>query len=189
MQSKELKRQRKFTAIIVGYPFALIAIAMALNGLWFGIEPLVPSLPAGRVLLALVVSAGLLLANHTWLMTSTELTRLRHKTFATPEEWAASGTRPSDMPDIARAEVDRRHNAHRNATENTVFFAILAGIMAIVSPSAIAAQIWLIGFGVARLGYSFAYLRGKDDLRGIFMSASLICLYGMAGYLLIGAML
>lgn len=185
MQS-DRHRERKFTAIILAYPAVLIVVASVMNLLWLGIGPLVISLPSEAMMAALVLAAVLLLANHTWLMTSTELTRMRTGTFATPEEWAASGKRAEDTAPDARAEVDRRHSAHRNATENSVIFAVLAAIFAVVSPPDPAAYVWISGFALGRLGYTFAYLTGRDGLRGICMSLSLIPLYGMAGYLLIG---
>ena len=178
-------RERKFRRIILAYPLALIAVAVLADLLWFGVGPLVPSLPGAGVMAALIVAGALLLANHTWLMTSTELTRLHHKAHATPEEWSASGRRAADMTEEARAELDRRYNAHRNATENTVLFVLLAGVFALSSPPWIAALVWIIGYGLARLGYSYAYLSGRDGLRGICMSLSLLPLYGMAGYLLL----
>jgi len=119
-------------------------------------------------------------------MTTTELTRVRFRLFATPEEWAASGIRRADAPRAGLEELERRHNAHRNATENTVYFVFVALIFAFASPSSLAAHAWIVGFAVARLGYTFAYLAGNDSIRGVFMSLSLICLYGLASYPIIG---
>ena len=81
-------------------------------------------------------------------------------------------------------EVERRLNAHRNATENTVYFVLLAPVFVLVSPPLIAVQIWTLGFALSRLGYTYCYLFGKDGLRGIFMSLGLLAMYGMASYLL-----
>ncbi|GHE89541.1 hypothetical protein GCM10016455_07280 [Aliiroseovarius zhejiangensis] len=61
-------------------------------------------------------------------------------------------------------------------------------LMALASPSTLTSQIWIIGFGIGRLGYTYSALRGKAVLRGIFMSVSLAALYGMAGYLLLALM-
>ena len=82
-------------------------------------------------------------------------------------------------------ELERRHNAHRNTTENVVYFIILALVFVIVSPPTIATQVWIIGFAVARLGYTYSYLAGRDNVRGLFMSLSLLAMYGMASYLAI----
>lgn len=181
-------RIRRFTRIIRLYPVALILLAVAINLLLFGLNPVHPALPDPQTLVALSVAAALLLLNHTWLMTNTELTRLRHGLHATPEEWQASGKRRADSAPDALQELERRHNAHRNATENSVIFALLALPFCLSTPDSIAALVWLVGFPVARLGYTFSYLGGRDDLRGLCMSAGLLCLYGLATALLGGAL-
>ncbi len=187
--TSDARRKRRFTLIILAYPVALIAISLVLNLLAFGIRPPVAALPGESIVAALVLAGALLLLNHTWLMTSTELTRLDHRLHATPEEWQASDISRDDIPPEAWRELERRHNAHRNATENTVLFGLLAMVFSLASPSPLAAQVWIIGFGLARLGYTFSYLRGKDDLRGVFMSLSLLSLCGMSGYLLVGLLI
>ena len=187
--TEEKKRNQRFTAIILCYPVALILIALVINWFAFGIDKVVVALPATDIICALAIAGVLLAINHSWLMTSTELTRLKYKIYATPEEWAASGTVKEDASKEGLNELERRHNAHRNTTENTVYFVFLAAILSLVSPSVLAAQIWIIGFAVARLGYTFSYLAGRDDARGLFMSLSLTAIYGMASYLAIGVLL
>lgn len=177
------KRIRKFTMILIGYPIALIIIALVLNMFVFGVEPLLVALPAPSVLTALIISAILLLINHSWLMTTTELTRLNYKMYASQEEWDEAGVRKEDVSSKGWIELDRRHNAHRNATENIVYFAMLAVMISLISPTILAAQIWIIGFAIGRLGYTFSALRGQSGLRGIFMTISLLSLYGLGGYL------
>lgn len=185
----EQQRKEKFRKIIITYPFALLAISLAANALLFGIAPTVPALPPTSVIAALVIAALLLLLNHSWLMTSTELTRLKFNMHATPEEWDASEHSPKDVTPQARQELERHHNAHRNATENTVYFVFLALLISMVSPVVIAAQIWIVGFALGRLGHMFCFLTGKDGARGIFMSISLTSLYGMASYLAVSLFL
>jgi uncharacterized MAPEG superfamily protein len=102
---------------------------------------------------------------------------------STPEEWAASANRKEDASEEAWSELERHHNAHRNTTENTLYFIFLAAIFVLVSPALIVAQVWLTIFPLARLGYTYGYLAGKDNLRGAFMSLSLLAIYGMASYL------
>ncbi|WP_428642149.1 MAPEG family protein [Roseibium sp.] len=182
-------RKKKFHRIILAYPFVLAIIALAANSLVFGVFPVSASLPAQPVILALIASLLLLLANHTWLMTSTELTRLKYGLHATPEEWDASASNRSDVSDEGIRELERRHNAHANATENTVHFALLAFLFSIVSPPPAAAITWLVGFSLGRLGHTWSYLAGMDNARGLFMSISLTSLYGLAGYLAIAAFL
>ena len=36
---------------------------------------------------------------------------------------------------------------------------------------------------MARLGYTYSFLAGKDDLRGLFMSLGLLSVFAMASYL------
>jgi len=178
-------RVRKFGLIIVAYPVVLVLIGLGLNVFLFGIEPAAIALPAPAILWALVIAGTLLVLNHTWLMTATELTRLKYNMHASPEEWAENNARKEDVAEQGWIELDRHHNAHRNATENTVYFGVVAVIFSVVSPPVLAAQIWLVGFSVARLGYTFSALRGKPGLRGLFMSLSLLSLYGLTGYLVL----
>ncbi|MBM1634403.1 MAPEG family protein [Sulfitobacter mediterraneus] len=176
-------KKTKFRAIIIAYPAALVAIALALNLLLFGVDPAIVALPSKPLIGALVIGALLLVINHSVLMTTTELTRLKYDLKATPEEWEASERSPADISAKAQMELERQHNAHRNATENTVYFAMLAVTLCLISPVQIAAQIWIICFALGRLGHAVAYLTGRDGLRGICMSISLIALYGMGSYL------
>ena len=178
------RKQRTMTMAKV-YPVGVLLVSVLLNYFAFGVNPVVVALPSVAFIVALVISAALLVINHTWLMTTTELTRVRFGMYATPEEWTASGTRSQDAPEEGLRELERRHNAHRNTTENTVYFALLAGIFVLVSPPALAAQAWIIGFAVARLGYTYSYLVGNTNVRGFFMSLSLLAMYGMASYLAI----
>lgn len=178
-------RQRRTRAIVKVYPLGILLIAVALNLFVFGVNPVAIAAPSADCLRALVIAAVLLVINHTWLMTTTELTRVRFRMYATPEEWTASGTRQQDAPEEGVRELARRHNAHRNTTENTVYFALLTMIFASVTPTPAAAQAWIVGFALARVGYSYGYLAGKDNVRGIFMSLSLVAMYGMASYLVI----
>lgn len=178
-------RKKRFANIILGYPLTLIAVAMAVNLLVFGVNSLKVALPSTPILAGLIISALVLLANHTWLMTSTELTRLRFSIKTTPEEWEKSAQSRSDVSDEGVWELERRHNAHGNATENTVQFVLLALLVCLVSPVTLAAQFWMVGFAVGRLSHTYSYLTGIDGLRGIAMSFSLVSLYGLASYLAI----
>jgi uncharacterized MAPEG superfamily protein len=175
--------------MVLLYPFALILISLGINLMAFGFEPLVIALPSAGVVTGLAVAVALLLANHTWLMTTTELTRVRFDMAATPEEWAAKGLSPDDAPKQGMDELARRHNLHRNTTENVVYFGLLAVTLAVSSASPTAVQVWTVGFATARLAYTHSYLTGRTGLRGFSMSLSLICLYGMATRVVIGAVI
>ena len=181
--SDEDKRQRRTTAIVKAYPLGVLLVGVVLNLFVFGVKPSAVALPSAECIRAPVIAAVLLVINHTWIMTTTELTRVRFKMYSTPEEWAASGNRQQDAPEEGLRELERRHNVHRNTTENTIYFILLVLIFVSVSPTTIAAQAWVVGFPVARLGYTYSYLAGKDDARGLFMSLSLLAMYGIASYL------
>ncbi len=171
-------------AIVVAYPIGVLLVAVVFNFFVFSVNPYVLTLPTIGCIHALVIAAVLLTINHTWIMTTTELTRVRFKMYSTPEEWAASRTNRDDVPEVGVRELERHHNTHRNTTENTIYYVLLALAFVFASPTLIAAQVWLISFAVARLGYTYSYLAGKDGARGLFMSLSLLAMYGMASYLL-----
>lgn len=178
-------RKRRLRLVVVAYPFVLVLFGLAGNLLLFGVAPLAMALPSQDVLAVLVIASVLLLINHSWLMTQTELTRGRYGLYATPEEWTAARKQKSQAPVEGLDEVERCHNAHRNTTENVVYFVFLAALMALVSPSFPAVVAWVGGFAVARLGYSYAYLSGRPGLRGLFISLGLLSVYGMATYLVL----
>lgn len=179
----ETKRRGRMATIVTLYPGAVLLVGLALNVFAFGVNPYVAALPSVGSMRALVAAAVVLVLNHTWLMTTTELTRGRFKMHATPEEWAASGSSPDDAPEQGIRELERHHNAHRNSTENTVYFGFLAVLFSLASPSTAAVQAWVIGFAVARLGYTYSYLQGRDGARGLFMTLGLLAMYGMASSL------
>jgi len=183
------KGLRRTMAIVKAYPLILLAIGIVMNLFVFGVEPSVIALPSAASINALVIAAILLAINHTWLMTTTALTRARFKIHSTPEEWAASGTSRKDVPEDGLYELERRHNAHRNTTENVIYFILLALILVFVSPTTIATQVWITGFAIARLGYTYGYLAGRDGARYIFMSISLLAMYGIASHLAISLVL
>ena len=172
--------------IVKVYPFALLVVAVLMDFFAFGVSPLAVAVPLSNVVTSLAVASVLLLINHSWLMTTTELTRLDFNMHATPEEWAANQLSEESASAEGVRELQRHHNAHRNTTENTVYFVFLALIFSAVSPTPAAAWAWIVGFPLARLGYTYCYLKGHTNGRGLFMSLSLLAMYGIASYLLIG---
>ncbi len=183
--TEEKKRKQRTTMIVKAYPLGVLLISVALNVFVFGVNQPVVALPSAEYIFVLTIAAVLLIINHTWLMTTTELTRVRYNMHATPEEWEKSGLRQQDSPEEGMRELERRHNAHRNTTENVIYFSFLASVFALISPTTLAAQVWIIAFPVARLGYTYSYLTGKVEARGLFMSLSLAATYGIASYLVI----
>lgn len=176
------KRQRMARRFILVYPFGLFLIAMAVTGLATTNGPIAAeiALPQRPHLHLLSLAGVLLLANHVWLMTATELLRLKHGLQATPEEYAARGLDPAAVSPEAQTELTRHHNAHRNATENTVYFAFLALPFLLLSPPFWLTALWMAGFGLGRLGHAGAFLTGRAGWRGLFMSLSLTALFGLA---------
>jgi uncharacterized MAPEG superfamily protein len=134
-------------------------------------------------------SGMFLVINHSWIMTATELTRHRYKIFSSPEEWKLSGKRKSEVTDEGAFEIERHLNTHRNTTENVVYYIFLAVLFSLVSPSQLAARSWILMFPLARLGYTYSYLAGNDNLRGVFMSLALLSVYGMSSYLALSLLL
>ncbi|HEY9030258.1 MAG TPA: MAPEG family protein [Kangiella sp.] len=171
--------------IIKVYPFGVLVLAIVLN-LVFGINPVQIATPSKEFIGLLAFSATVLVINHSWIMTVTELTRNRYKIFASPEEQSASGHKKFDYSAKGLLEVERCLNTHRNTTENVVHYILLVAIISIVSPGQLASWFWVLMFPVARLGYSYSYFTGRDNLRGLFMSLSLLSIYGMAAYLVLG---
>ena len=183
LNTEEMKRQKRTMSIVVIYRIVVILLSVALNIFVFEVHPFVVTLPSNELFQTLIIATVLLVLNHTWLMTATELTRVRFKMYSTPEEWLASGTNREDATKKGISELERHHSTHQNTTENVVYYVLLALIFVFSSPPTIVATVWLVGFAVARLGYTYSYLYGKDNARGLFMSLSLLAVYGLASYL------
>ncbi len=182
LNNKKIKAMK----IIIAYPFGVLCISILLNLLLLDINSIKVSMPSTPITYAIAITAVLFVINHSWLMTATELVRVKYRLYATPEEWQASGSRSDTISQTAKQELDRTHNAHRNTTENTVYFLLLLIPFVFSTPPENTVYIWTIGFALARLGYTYSYLYGKDNLRGAFMTLSLIAMYGVASYLMLG---
>lgn len=179
------KKQRRIMGIVLFYPFAILLVGVLVNFFALGINPYTVSLPPIEGIRALVIAAILLLINHTWLMTSTELVRVRFKMYATPEEWAENSSSENDAPELGVRELKRRHDTHNNTTENSVYYVLLSLLFVFSSSSVVAMQVWIIGFAIARLGYTYSYFTRNTSLRGLFMTLGLLAMYGMASNLMI----
>ncbi len=178
-------KQSKAMKMVVAYPFCVLLIAVLINLFVLDVKPFAVSLPDSDSLWAIALAGIAFCINHTWLMTVTETTRVRYRMYATPEEWEASGTNRKDVPDFAIRELERAHNAHRNTTENTIDYLVLLLPFLFSSAAMNAVYFWVIGFALARLGYTYSYLKGRDNMRGVFMSLGLIAMYGIASHLVI----
>ena len=185
VDTRHENREPRAKTLVTVYPLGVLLVSLVLNYFAFGVNPLVVALPPSQSVGFVVVAAVLLVVNHSWLMTTTELTRLRFDMYATPEEREASGDLSKNVSEEGRRALERQHNAHRNLTENTVYFAMLAGVFVLVSPPVLTTAVWTVGFAVARLGHTYSYLTANTNLRGLFMTLSLVAMYGMAGYLVL----
>ena len=88
--SDHSSRTNHCTWLIKAYPFALLLLSCLLN--WaLGLVTIEISLPSNALFGAALLASSLLVINHSWIMTETELARTRLQIFATPEEWQASG--------------------------------------------------------------------------------------------------
>ncbi len=181
----EKKSRRRTMTIVVVYPFAILIVGIVLNIFVFEVNTYIVAFPSIELITAFIIAAVLLIINHAWLMTATELTRVRFKMYSTPEEWAASGTNSEDAPEEGLRELKRHHDTHLNTTENIVYYILLSLAFVFASPPNIAAQVWLVGFAAARLGYTYSFLSGKDNARGLFMTLSLLAMLGMGSYLVL----
>ena len=168
--------------ILKAYPFGVLVLAIALNFI-FGIAPIQISHPSKEIIGLLSCASIILVINHSWIMTVTELTRNRFKIFASPEEWISTGRRKSDISEEGIFEIERCLNTHRNTTENIVYYVLVVLIFSFVSPNQLAAWVWILVFPIARIGYSYSYFSGRDNTRGVFMSLTLLSVYGIASYL------
>ncbi len=182
--TSEAEKKNNPGQIIKLYPFGVLLIGIIMN-LLFGVTPIEVSIPSLEIVKILSISAVILVINHSWIMTNTELTRLRFKIFATPEEWKDSGLSKDSITDEAQFEIDRNLNTHRNTTENIVYYMFLAIVFSFTSPAILVASIWLLLFPIARLGYTCSYFSGKDAIRGVFMSLALLSVYGLSSLLII----
>ncbi|MBM7034912.1 MAPEG family protein [Vibrio ulleungensis] len=180
--------QRRSAAFVTFYPVLLVAMACLGNWVVFGVKPLQVGLPSNFSLAIMTISAVLMCLNHTWLMTVTELTRVRFHIQTTPEEWSDSSVARDEIPQKGWDELARARNAHRNCTENSVYFVMLGIPLMFCSANDIV-SVWLLEFALGRLGHTYGYLYKSDVLRGLFMSISLLAMYGMATYLLMSTLM
>ena len=153
--------------IVILYPVALATIAVVLNLIVWGVSPMAVSLPSHGGMAAAVITAVVLVVNHSWIMTKTELTRIDYNIAVTPEEAAGARALLEDRGSEATRALGRVHNTHRNSTENTVLFALLLPLFLVSSPTDMAVWVWCLSFGLGRLGHTYGYLTAHTGLRGI----------------------
>ncbi len=175
--------------IVIAYPFILAIIAVFINSVFLDVGPIKVELPTISSLAAASIAAAILVINHSWIMTKTELTRIDYGIATATEDVSETRVLVDQAGRDAKIALGRAHRTHQNATENTVYFSLLAPLLLLSSPSELPIWLWFLGFSLGRLGHSVGYLTAHTALRGFAMSVSLVSLYGMASYLLISAVL
>lgn len=183
-----MKEQQTYKVVII-YPLALLVIVTIINYFLLEQQAVRISLPPVYALTIASFTGILLIINHSIIMTVTEIVRTRHRIHATVEEYQASGDHRDQVNQEGWLALERCHGTHRNCTENTVYFACLSTLFLFTNPGLVASCLWLGSFGLARLGHAFGYLRGRTGIRGLFMTLSLLSIYGLSVYLLMGLLL
>lgn len=105
--------------------------------------------------------------------------------YTTPEEWASNNANEDEASVEGLRALKRRHDTHNNTTENVVYYVLLSLILVVSSPTNIAIQVWVIGFAIARLGYTYSYFTRNTSMRGLFMTLGLLAMYGLVSNLVI----
>ncbi|WP_104402673.1 MAPEG family protein [Vibrio penaeicida] len=183
------EKQRKFSKIVIFYPLGVFIASLLINWLVLDVNAFNASIPDKSIIGSMAVSGVIMLINHVWLMTATELVRVKYRIYATPEEWKASDSNIEDVSDVGWQELERVQNAHRNTNENTIYFLALALPFALLDPPSVTAYLWIVAYALARLGYTYSYLSGQDNLRGLFMTLGLLSSFGIASYFFMSVLL
>lgn len=101
--------------------------------------------------------------------------RIRKKVYASPEDYAMQGEEPKAGAD---EEVERSRRIHQNDLENNVPFFAAGFVYALTGPSSLGAWVCFAGFPIARVLYTFCYMRSLMPHRTItFMVGYVITAY------------
>jgi uncharacterized MAPEG superfamily protein len=102
----------------------------------------------------------------------TSTLRLGRGVYATPEDYALQGMTAKMTSD---ADVERVRRAHLNDLENILPFFWVGFCFAVTRPPYVAAEVFFIGFAVARILHSIFYIRSMQPHRTIaFTVASVL---------------
>lgn len=101
--------------------------------------------------------------------------RGKTKTTPNPEDARRGAVVVTEDPEA----VARVVRAHRNLFANAVPFLVLGLIMVLFGTSKVAAIAYFATFNVARLGYTFAYLGGKQPYRSICYATGQLATLGI----------
>src|SRR5262245_35333988 len=117
--------------------------------------------------------------------TYTSVLRLRRRVFATPEDYRLQGLAPRETRD---EEIERVRRAHQNDLENILPFFVVGFVFLMTRPTLLAAQIYGIGYLIARILHSVFYIRGMQPHRTIAFTAGAILTLAMLIQTLIGVL-
>ena len=98
----------------------------------------------------------------------TSTLRIGRKVFATPEDYALQGMQAKAVSD---PDIERIRRAHQNDLENILPFFVVGFFFALTHPPLFAAEIFLIGFALARILHSVFYIRSMQPHRTIAFTA------------------
>ena len=131
-----------------------------------------------------LISVCALALNLFFLTTVTALKRGSAKEFVNPEDAKAfKGKEATQEP----ASVTRTQKAHRNALENILPFALLAGLYIATGAKPLAAAIYCYTFVAARWLHSICYLKGVQPFRTLTFAVGFLVNIGLTVQLLIHA--
>ena len=98
----------------------------------------------------------------------TSTLRIGRKVFATPEDYALQGMQAKAVSD---PDIERIRRAHQNDLENILPFFVVGFFFALTHPPLLAAEIFFIGFALARILHSVFYIRSMQPHRTIAFTA------------------
>ena len=106
----------------------------------------------------------------------TSILRIRHRVFATPEDYRFQGLSPEAQ---TREDIERARRAHRNDLENILPFFGVGLLYAFTGPSTTAAAIYYFGFAAARIAHSICYIAELQPHRTIAFGIGLVLMLVM----------
>jgi len=105
----------------------------------------------------------------------TSILRLRSNVFATPEDYAFRGIQAT----APREDIERARRAHRNDLENILPFFMVGLLYTFTNPALLPADIYIIGYTVARVLHSIFYIGGWQPHRTIAFTVALLLMLAM----------
>ena len=108
----------------------------------------------------------------------TSTLRIGRKVFATSEDYALQGMAVKGGTD---PDIERVRRAHQNDLENILPFFVVGFFFALTRPPLLAAEIFFVGFALARILHSVFYIRAMQPHRTIAFAAGSV----LSGVLLV----